>query len=286
MADNLILTCIDLYLKDIKPKVEPTTYKTCATCMRVFESWLESQHINRPIWIDIQNYKRHLIAIGKNATTIHTYFRQVKAFFKWAEINGIYPDVARNVKNVDGEKFTTHRDSLDLEAVHDISKKIDTSTTAGKRLYAIFLLCAFCGLRTIEVSRARIQDMKVKDGNRYLYVCGKGHKVPDTPVLLPQIVVAAIDTYLAELAPYYRMPMAPLFCSTSNRSMGKRIAPTTISTQIKSAMIAAGYDSSRITAHSLRNTAATLLFEKTHDIRLVQHFLRHKTPAEVAIYVN
>lgn len=46
----------------------------------------------------------------------------------------------------------------------------------------------------------------------------------------------------------------PLFTSTSNNSRGKRISTRTISGIVKTALKNAGYDSARLTAHSLRHS--------------------------------
>lgn len=277
---------ISRYLMDIRPRIKATTYRGYATCLHVFGAWLESQHISRPTASDILAYKLHLEDAGIAATSRSQYMRLVKAFFGWTASADIYPDIALHVAGVKLQAYTHHRDALDPEAVQTIAKHIDTSTTTGKRLYAIFLLCISCGLRMIEVSRARIQDMRTKDGRRYLYVQGKGHDEPDTPVLLPVEVVTAIDTYLADLDPCCRLPRAPLFASTSNRSKWRRIAPSTIGAQIKAAMTAAGYDSSRITAHSLRHTSGTAVYQATHNIYLTQQHQRHVDPKTTEIYVH
>lgn len=277
---------ISRYLMDIRPGIKPSTYKGYATCLHVFGAWLQEHAISRPTASDILAYKLHLEDAGIAATTRSQYMRLVKALFRWTSSAGIYPDVALHVAGVKMQAYTHHRDALDPEAVQAIAGQIDTSTTAGKRLYAIYLLCISCGLRMVEVSRARIQDMRTQGGRRYLYVQGKGHDEPDTPVLLPLEVVTAIDAYLADLDPSCRMPRAPLFASASNRSKGQRIAPTTISTQLKAAMTAAGYDSSRITAHSLRHTSGTAVYQATHNIYLTQQHQRHQDPKTTEIYVH
>ena len=277
----------DRYLTHIKPDVNAMTYKSYATCINVFRKWMHTNSIDCPTTSDIMRYKQYIEDCGLAATTRGVYMRIIKAFFNWASNAGIYPDVAVDIKIDYADPFDHYRDVLDSsEDVQAIAEKIDTSTLTGKRLYAIFLLCIACGLRMIEISRARMQDLRIENGRMYLYVWGKGHDKPDTPILLPNDVIIAIGGYLTELDSYYFFPGAPLFASTSNSSKGKRIAPTTISTQLKTAIKNAGYDSDRITAHSLRHTSATLLFNATHDIRLVQQHLRHKNPASVAIYIH
>lgn len=276
---------VERYLTDIRPGVKPTTYKGYQTCLRAFVRYLDERRITAPTATDILAYKTHLEDAGISAGTRREYIRMVRALMSWTAAAGVYPNVALHVQGVKMQVLH-HRDALDPGAVQAIAGGIDTSTPAGARTYAVFLTCVACGLRMIEVSRARMQDMREEGGRRYLYVQGKGHDEPDTPVLLPAEVVAAIDTYLAMIDPVYRMPRAPLFQSTSNRSRGQRLAPTTISQHIKAAMTAAGYDSSRITAHSLRHTSGTAVYKATHNLYLTQQHQRHTDPRTTEIYVH
>ena len=79
---------------------------------------------------------------------------------------------------------------------------------------------------------------------------------------------------------------SPLFVATGNRSGGKRLAPTTISTMLKRAMQQAGYNSDRITAHSLRHTAGTNVRELTGNLYATQQYMRHTSPATTEIYLH
>ena len=45
-----------------------------------------------------------------------------------------------------------------------IAATIDRTTEQGKRLYAIYLLCITCALRTVEITRANVEDMKTVGG--------------------------------------------------------------------------------------------------------------------------
>jgi len=54
------------------------------------------------------------------------------------------------------------------------------------------------------------------------------------------------------------MPKIPCLPPSSNNSKGNRLSTRTVSYIAKTAMQQAGYDSDRLTAHSLRHTTATL----------------------------
>lgn len=272
---------------------EPTTTKGYITCLRQFANWITATGTTQPERADILAYKEYLNGahFGRSgaellkAGTKQQYLRSVKHFFKWTAAEGIYPNIADNIHGVKITHDTHKKDALDREAVKIIADHIDRSTESGKRLYAMYLLCISCGLRTIEINRANIEDIKKTGDRTYLYLQGKGHSEHDQPVLLIPEVKAALQDYLQSRTD---TPTAksPLFVSTSNRSKGKRIAPTTISTMLKEALVSAGYDSDRLTAHSLRHTSGTGAYKATGNIYLAQKHQRHADPSTTEIYVH
>lgn len=272
---------------------EPTTTKGYITCLRQFGRWLTLTGIVQPQRSDILAYKEYLnsASFGRSgndllkAGTKQQYLRAVKHFFKWTAAEGIYPNIADNVHGVKVSRDTHKKDALERDAVKIIADSIDRSTEQGKRLYAMYLLCISCGLRTIELRRANVEDMKQTGSRTYLYLQGKGHSEHDQPVLLVPEVKAALHDYLQSRTDNVT-GKSPLFVSTSNRSKGKRIAATTISTMLKKALVNAGYNSDRLTAHSLRHTSGTGAYKATGNIYLAQKHQRHADPATTEIYVH
>lgn len=246
-----------------------------------------------------------LIACKPN--TVSQYLRSVCQFFRWTAANGLYPDIAANI-HAPKVKHDTHRkDALTVkevltiensiaakasertaaaqEAQKDTAGRIQRSTEQGKRLFAMYLLAVNAGLRTIEISRANIKDLETKGGQTWLYIWGKGHTEPDQRKPIAPAIAAAISDYLQSRTDR-PTGASPLFVSTGNRSGGKRIAATTISTMLKRAMQEAGFDSERLTAHSLRHTAGTAVQELTGDIYTTQKYMRHSNPATTEIYLH
>ena len=239
--------------------------------------------------------------------TVAQYLRTVNAFFTWAAQTGLYPNIAAGIHapkiRHDGHRkeALTPADVLSIErsieataaaqgavagqADKDRAGRTQRSTEQGKRLKAIYLLAVNCGLRTIEISRANIKDVETRGGQAWLYIWGKGHSEPDTRKPLAPEVKAALDDYLKTRTDN-PTGSSPLFVSTGNRSGGQRIAPTTISTMLKKAMQAAGYDSERITAHSLRHTAGNNVMTLTGDLYTTQKYMRHSNPATTEIYLH
>lgn len=262
-----------------------TTIKGYVTCIRQFARWIENNGIQEPRRDDIKAYRDYLSVSGLAVGTQAQYLRAVKHFFKWTAAEGLYPNIADNIHGAKVRNDIHKKDALQREDVMQIAETIDRSTEQGRRLYAMYLLCVICGLRTIEIHRADVGDIKMVGGVAYLYLQGKGHDDKDAPVMLIPEVKAAIDEYL-QIRTAEVSPKTPLFTSTSNRSKGGRIAVTTISTMIKSMLVGAGYDSDRITAHSLRHTSGTGAHKAGIDLYGVQHLMRHCDPATSEIYIH
>ena len=287
----------------------PKTARTYITNLNQFAAWLKYKLIQRPQRQDIISYREWLCAEheaielagdswkyrtdnnGNRYTlvckpnTVKQYLQSVKQLFAWTAAEGLYPNIAANIH---APKVTdSHRkDSLTAGEVVDIERSIDRTTEAGKRLYAMYLLAVNAGLRTIELSRANIRDLEVKGGSCTLYVYGKGHTEADTKKPIAPAVYQAIKEYIDSRTDKYTAA-SPLFVATGNRSGGKRIAPTTISSMLKHAMQAAGYDSERLTAHSLRHTAGQNVLQITGDnIYQTQLYMRHTSPKTTEIYLD
>ena len=236
--------------------------------------------------------------------TVAQYLRTVKQFFVWLASNNLYANVAANVHapkirhDEHKKEALTAADVLTVEnsiksrygAFHsannkDLENKKQRYDEQNKRIYAMYLLAVNCGLRTIELSRANVKDVVVKKGQAWLYVWGKGHSEADQKKPLAPEVFNAINDYLKSRSDV-TSGSRPLFVSTGNRSRGQRIAETTISKMLKGALISAGFNSERLTAHSLRHTAGTNVQEITGNLYLTQQYMRHASPTTTEIYLH
>jgi len=247
------------------------------------------------------------IYIKCRPNTVKQYLQSVRQFFKWAASEGFYPNIAENIHAPKVRQDSHKKEALspadvlsieksillhaDKQAQQAADKKKDAAGSAarateqGKRLLAMYMLAVNCGLRTIELHRANVKDIETRGGKSCIYIWGKGHTEPDTKKTLAPEVKAAIDDYLQSRSDTIT-GNSPLFVSTGNRSSGKRIATTTISTMLKRAMQQAGFNSERITAHSLRHTAGTNVQELTGNLYLTQQYMRHANPATTEIYLH
>ena len=140
------------------------------------------------------------------------------------------------------------------------------------------------GLRTIEIERANVEDLRNVGDFTALYVQGKGHLERTDYVKVPAPVEEAIREYLS-----FRGKVndtEPLFASVSNHNDNGRMTTRSISRIAKENMIDAGFNSSKLTAHSLRHTAAILNLLNGGSLEETQTLLRHSSPTTTSIYTH
>lgn len=262
--------------------VKKTTIKGYVVCIRSFVNWMNDNNIRTPDRADIMNYKTFLDGQKYSAGTRRQYLRAVKHFFKWTASEGLFPNIADNIKGAKVKQDNTKKDPFTEAEILTVINSIDTSTVTGKRDKAMILLAVTCGLRIIEMQRADIGDIAMKSGERVLYIQGKGHDEKDDYKKIVPEVWEAISEYLETRPEAGRKE--PLFVSTSNRSKGQRIAEPTFSTIIKNIFRKAGFDSNRLTAHSLRHTSVTMLLKSGASLQEAQAHARHADPKTTTIY--
>ena len=215
--------------------------------------------------------------------TVKNYIIAVKRFFEWTEEAGFYPNIAKYIKSGHLSK-NFKKDYLTSSQAKKILDEIDRSTLKGKRDYAMLVTMLTMGLRTIEVTRANIEDIRTKGNTTVLYIQGKGHDEKDDLIRMPQHVESAIRDYLS--VRQTKDLSEPLFISTSNHNANGRMTTRSIRRIVKQAFIAAGFDSPRLTAHSTRHTAATLSLLNGATLQQTQELLRHRNIGTTEIYAH
>ena len=259
----------------------PKTVETYTRALRQLFSYFSLNGITQPTRADILAFRDELKASGHKPTTVQNYITATKIFFSWTEQEGLYPNVADHLK---GAKLDREhkKDYLTSRQVKEVLAGVDRSTEQGLRDYAMLFLMVTGGLRTIEVSRANIGDLRTLGDNSVLYVQGKGREEKTDYIKLSAPAEQAIRAYLK--ARGEKNEEAPLFSSTSNNNRGARLTTRSVSGIVKTRLQQAGYDSEKLTAHSLRHTAVTLSLLAGKDITEVQQFARHANIATTMIY--
>lgn len=262
--------------------VAPRTVQTYSGSLRQFIKWLKAHQIEQPTRADVLAYRDELRQRVKPAT-VQSYIAAVRLFFQWTATAGIYPNIADHVKGAKIEPGHK-KDYLGAAQIKAVLRSIDTGTARGKRDYALFALMVTGGLRDIEASRANIEDLRQRSGQTVLYLQGKGREERTEYIK----VVPEVEQALREYLKTRQQPSgkAPLFVSLSNNSRGQRLSARSISGLIKKRLVSAGYNSDRLTAHSLRHSAVTLSLLGGLPLEEVQQFARHRNLSTTQIYAH
>lgn len=269
--------------------ISPSSRRTYARSLKQFFIWLEaSGRAERMATLtreDILAYKESLS--NKSSYTVSSYLTVVRKLFQWLEARKVYPDITRGVK---GSKKARgfRKEVLSPEQLRQALEAIDRSTLEGLRDYALVNLLARTGLRTIEVARAKVEDLRLEPGlrrgERVLWVQGKGREEADEFVILTKEALLPLLDYLKARGRLSKE--APLFASVSDRNYGQPLTTRSISRIVKRAFRRVGLDSERLTAHSLRHTAITLAVLGGASLQQAQAMARHSDSKTTLVYYH
>ena len=256
---------------------------TYLVALRQMFKYFRNNEIVNPKREDLENWRDSLIDGGKSAATIQLYITSCKLFFRWLAQEEIYKNIADNLKSRVKISSSHKKDALSAKQSKDLLKSAKgKNSLKDKRNAAIVALMMTAGLRTIEICRADVGDIRTIDGAIFLYVQGKGRFDKTECVRIAPQVYSLIQKYLKARGKV--TGNEPLFTSTSNRCKNARLDTQTIRKMIKANLREIGLDSSRLTAHSLRHTAATVMLLAGIELAKVQMVLRHKSINTTLVY--
>ncbi len=231
--------------------------------------------------INAIEYKEELIERGLSKHTVSSYLQTLKKFYSWCSRKlKNCQDITADLK-LPEKKNKFERRALSISQSKDL---VYTVERLSKRDEAIVNLLLRAGLRTIEVSRAKIEDIEQRGKNKILYVHGKGKTDKTDYVVLTKKTYELIEAYLDTRSGYKKGE--PLFTSTSNNSTGRPLSTRTISKIAKEAIKGIGLNDRRFTAHSLRHTAGCNLGRAGATKEEIQEVLRHASGDTTELYLK
>ena len=139
-----------------------------------------------------------------------------------------------------------------------------------------------CGLRLQEGTHLQVPDI---DSARMLVHVRTGKGAKDRYVPLPQATLALLRQYWTT----HRHPVW-LFPAPGRSGLGMSTASTpmprnSVQDAFRAALKASGIHK-RASVHTLRHSWATHLLEAGVNLRLIQHYLGHNSPATTALYTH
>ena len=259
-------------------QVKEQSVDTYQHAIKSLANYFATYEITNPTREDFLNF-RDFLKDNYAVSTANLYLTAAKLFFSFLHVEGIIKN--NPAEHLKGFKQTPDhkKDAFAPEDIKKILSSISTVKPNGKRNKAMLALMVTAGLRTVEVSRANVEDIFKRNNKIFLAIQGKGHEEKDAVAKITPQVYKLLQDYLA----------------TRGKLQGKdalfrgrigRLSKNNISMIVKKIFRDAGYDSSRLTAHSLRHTAATNALRNGATLRQVQQMLRHTNIGTTQIYLH
>lgn len=253
--------------------VDEKTLKSYKAGINNFNEYLKNKNITRPTRNNVIEYRDYLRETYCG-NTVNSYMTALRAMFKYLSIHKLYDNLTEDVK---GAKYnnTPKKQIIPEEGITHIY-----SNLTDKREKALFSLLITTGLRGIEVSRARIEDISIHNGEIILWVQCKKHDEKDEYVKLSQQVLKDLYEYIGD------RKCGPIFISESNNSKGQPMSTTSIRKTIKEVLNRFGFIGDSYSLHCTRRSSATAMYLSGVDIYSIQQILHHKSQNTTMRYIN
>ncbi len=279
-----------------------TTARTYFKRGRFFIAWLEQgrdPHVRRLDRVCLEAYRAFLDRRFSNLRTKNGYLTAVRQFLAW--LMPLHPGLVNPADFVQGWTCSRQHTRRHLP-VEDAKRLLEVLETDPRktdeqcaRNVAMAYLMLKTGLRTIEVSRARIEHLQeLVPGEKWrLWVHGKGRASADESVQVLKEVYDKIQMYLM-LRPGTMQASDPLFATTACLDRGgnvvtpagKRLSTRAIHRIITEGLLLAGVKKPGIVVHSLRHSTPTFALLNDANPTRVQKMMRHQHYATTEIYVE
>ncbi len=202
---------------------------------------------------------------------------ELRSLLKFLYLQGLTPrPLATVVPPVAGWRDTGVPKAVSAADVQLLLGSCDRSDPIGVRDFAILMLVARLGLRSVEVARLELGDIDWRAGQ--IILRGKASRQEGMP--LPVDVGQALTAYLTQARPSTRIRQVFLAVKAPMRP----IPPGLVSDVTHRACDRAGLP--RIGAHRLRHSLATEMLRRGATIVQVSQLLRHRDLATTAIYAK
>jgi integrase/recombinase XerD len=220
---------------------------------------------------------------GNSARTRNHRLAAIHSLFSYAALR--HPEHAASIQRVlaiPPKRFERNLITyLTDEEVDALLAAGDRTRWTGRRDHAMWVLTIQTGLRISELTALTCADVVLGVG-AHVHCIGKGRKQRRTP-LVP-LTINVLDSWLTERA---GAPTDPLFPTSTGRHLSRdaiehRLAHTTAEARQRCPSLS----TKRVTAHTLRHTAAMRLLTAGVDITVIALWLGHEQISTTNIYLH
>jgi site-specific recombinase XerD len=157
------------------------TRRDYAAEVRLFARWV-GKGAQEITLADLLAYREHLESKRLKPATVAKKITVLRRLFVFLHEQGLLPRNPAAGLKLPKVRDESSKDILTLEECRRLLDVIDTSTLRGKRDLAITILLLLSGLRTCEICRANIGDLRQVEEYIVLKVHGKGNKEAETRI--------------------------------------------------------------------------------------------------------
>ena len=241
--------------------------------IKKFLEYLKNIEVKYPTRKEIRSFREYL-ADANSIYTTNSYLTALRRFFAYLEDNNIYENITKNVKSMRTASVPV-RQTLSEDQCREIYKSL-----TDKREKLIFSLAITTGLRANEIALAKIENIKLYNGEVVLFVKCKKRDDESEYVKLPSEVIRDINDYIENRTSGY------IFISTSNNNNGGGLTNTSIRNIVKGIFRRFGFDERGFSCHSLRRSMATISYNSGADIVEIQQVLHQKSLVTTKRYIQ
>lgn len=273
---------VDTFLnnKDLKESSE----QSYRSSLFQFREFLRLNSISDVSEKDIKTYKEHLVERKLSQFTVISHLSAVKSLFSFLARRNLYPDIAKDIKTPK-KPIGFSRDALTKEQARELLQAASVGIGIRvKRDLALISTLLRCGLRSIEIVRADVNDLRKCNSTPVLWIHGKGRDGKDEFVVLTDEALRVIRIYLTLRGNI--VDTEPLFVSHSSHNNNGRLSTRSVRRIVKEHMKKININEKELTCHSLRHTFATLALANNAPLLAVQKAMRHSDINTTTIYTH
>ena len=176
-----------------------------------------------------------------------------------------------------GSKLPSYMNKEEITRFLDSINSFEFSIETSYRNRLILKMIIYTGIRVSEMLNLRLKDIFKEDNIYILQVRGKGNK--------PRVVMIKSSIIENDLQNWLNIRTCNDDLLVCNKK-GNRLTQAYVSRIVETILLSAGIRKEKNGAHMLRHSFATLLYQKHHDLILVQEALGHADINTSRIYTH
>lgn len=266
-------------------KLSPQTNRAYRLVLNQFLTFV-SKHPSDVKQSDVIRYRHQLEHLGRAPSSIRQHLAAISGYYTFCISRDL--TLSNPVKGVNRPLVNAYTNAtwLAKDQAKALLSQPNLNTVKGKRDYAILVTLLLTGLRRSELANIRRGDIQKRGDKLYLtYTCKGGAKIARD---IPKKCWEVIEQYLIASGREVTDD-SPVFMPVTNageslrRYYGKNghngrhpITPEAIRQMVTYYSRRAFGEEVKVSPHTLRHTAGTLLRKSGRSIEEVQSFLKHK----------